>query len=275
MTTTHLFDAYYFQHGCGAPYERAPAWLNFFNSIADRLVREINPPTTLDAGCALGFLVEALRDRGVEAYGLDISEYAIQKVRDDIRPYCAVGSLTQPLPRRYDLITCIEVLEHMPRAEGEQAIAGLCAASDDILFSSTPFDYKEATHFNVQPPEYWAYRFALEGFIRDVDFDATFLTPWAVRFRRNQEPWPRVVSAYERRLWQLSNENHELRNSAANLRGQLAADSASAPERSASTHPPNSIAQTLSRVLAPPGSRRARWLRGLSQWMRPTSHRPA
>lgn len=267
MTTAHLFDAYYFQHGCGEPYERKPIWLNFFAGIADRLVREINPRTTLDAGCALGFLVEALRDRGVEAYGLDISEYAIQRVRDDIRPYCAVGSLTQPLSRRYDLVTCIEVLEHMPRAEGEQAITRLCAASDDILFSSTPLDYNEATHFNVQPPEYWAYRFALEGFVRDLDFDATFLTPWAVRFRRNREPWPRVVSAYERGFWRVWNENQELRKTLAEVRGQLAASHASPPEKT--------VVQALGHMLAPSGSRRARGLAWLSQFVRSRAHRPA
>ena len=67
----------------------------------------------------------------------------------------------------------------------ERAIAHLCQASDDILFSSTPLDYREVTHFNVQPIEYWTYQFALHGFVRDVDFDASFITPWAVRFRRN------------------------------------------------------------------------------------------
>jgi hypothetical protein len=29
----------------------------------------------------MGFLVEALRDRGVNAAGVDISEYAVQQVR--------------------------------------------------------------------------------------------------------------------------------------------------------------------------------------------------
>ena len=92
-----------------------------------------------------------------------------------------------------DLITCIEVVEHMPELEAQKAIANFCQHSDDILFSSTPFDYREATHFNVHPPEYWAELFARQGFLRDVDFEATFLTPWAVRFRRTQPPLPRLV----------------------------------------------------------------------------------
>jgi hypothetical protein len=265
MTTANLFDAYYFQHGCGAPYQRDEVWLNFFGGLADRIAREINPRTALDAGCAMGFLVEALHDRGVEAYGLDVSEYAIQQVREDIKPYCQVGSLTQPLARRYDLITCIEVLEHMPPAESEQAIAHLCATSDDILFSSTPFDYKEATHFNVQPPDYWAYQFALQGFVRDVDFDASFLTPWAVRFRRNHEPWPRVVRDYERRFWTVWKENSDLRSLAAEMRTQLATaeqkvQTLQTEVGRVATSPAWRFIEWLRPRLFPIGSRRERWL---------------
>jgi SAM-dependent methyltransferase len=223
MTDARLFDAYYFQHGCGQPYHRTPAWLSAFAGLADRIVRDLQPRTALDAGCAMGFLVEALRDRGVQAYGVDVSKYALQQVRDDIRPYCWSGSIAEPLPQRYDLITCIEVLEHMSQAESERAIANLCQATDDILFSSTPFDYQEATHFNVQPPEYWAYHFALQGFVRDVDFDASFITQWAVRFRRTIEPWPRIVQDFERRFWLLWKENGDLRSLMMEMRDQLAA----------------------------------------------------
>ncbi len=200
QSDARCFDENYFQHGCGRPYERSPEWLQFFAGIAERIVRDIEPHTVLDAGCAMGFLVEALRERGVEANGIDISEYAIGRVRDDLKPFCRLGSVSDPLPQRYELVVCIEVLEHLPKPEAEKAIANFCASSDDILFSSTPLDYREATHFNVQPPEYWAEQFAVRGFVRGVDFDASFITPWAVRFRRNHEPLPRVLRDYERRF---------------------------------------------------------------------------
>lgn len=218
----HPFDAYYFAHGCGRPYQRNEEWLNFFGSIAERIVSDIQPDTVLDTGCAMGFLVEALRERGVEAFGVDISEYAIQEVTPDIQPYCWVGSVTEPFPRRYDLIVCIEVLEHMKPRASEKALENICRSADDVLFSSTPFDYKEATHFNVQPPEHWAELFARQAFLRDVDYDASFITPWAARFRRKQELLPRVVREYERRFWLLWKENTDLRNLTIEMRDQLA-----------------------------------------------------
>jgi hypothetical protein len=220
-TYASLYDSDYFAEGCGIPYGRNQHWLDFFGKIADRIITEMQPQSVLDAGCAMGILVESLRDRGVEAYGVDISEYAIEQARADIRPYCHVASLTAPLPRRYDLIVCIEVLEHMPQAESEQAIVQICAATDDVLVSTTPLDYKEATHFNVQPPEYWAAHFGRQGFVRDVDFDAGFITPWAVRYRRTREPLYRVAADYERRLWPLLKENVDLRAGLLELRERM------------------------------------------------------
>ena len=158
--STEIFDAHYYAHGCGRPYQRDQEWLDFFDKIAGHIQKEIQPESVLDAGCAMGFLVERLHVRSITAYGVDISEYAIANVHESIQPFCRVGSVSEPFPQRYDLIVSIEVLEHMPKEESELAIANFCRFSDDILFSSTPFDYKEATHFNVQPPEYWAAQFA-------------------------------------------------------------------------------------------------------------------
>jgi SAM-dependent methyltransferase len=217
------FDEYYYAHGCGSPYQRNEEWLHFFGMVADRIVSDIRPGLVLDAGCALGFLVETLRTRGVEAWGVDISEHAILNVYEPIRPFCRVGSISEAFPQRYDLIVSIEVLEHMQRADAEQAIANFCRHTDDVLFSSTPFDYKEATHFNVQSPEAWAEAFARHGFYRDVDFDASFLTPWAVRFRRRSEPRSRLVRDYERKFWLLWKENTDLRKLSVEMREQLAA----------------------------------------------------
>ena len=146
---THLYDKDYYdtyKSASGVPYCRMEPWLSFFAGIAEKIVHEMNPKTVLDVGCAKGFLVEALRDRGVEAFGLDISEYAISECRDDIKPYCWVASAVDPFPLRYDLIVCIEVLEHLPGSHAESAVANLCAHADDILFSSAPDDFTESTH---------------------------------------------------------------------------------------------------------------------------------
>lgn len=220
--TSNLYDEFYFAKGCGEPYERSEVWLNLFSSFADRIQREILPRSVLDAGCAMGFLVEKLRERGIEAWGVDISQYAIGKVAPAIQEFCWVGSITVPFPRRYDLIVSIEVLEHLTSQDAEKAVSNLCAYSDDILFSSTPYDYKEVSHFNVQPVEYWAELFAKDGFYRDVDFNASFITPWTVRYRKSGHPLHRIVRDYERKFWYLWKENTDLRELSLELQNQIA-----------------------------------------------------
>jgi SAM-dependent methyltransferase len=215
--TAPTYDRFYYAHYFGADgneeYKRDDRWLEFFGSIADRIVADIEPRTVLDAGCAMGFLVEALRDRGVEAYGIDVSDYALEQIREDIKPYCSRASVTDPLPQRYDLIVCIETLEHLTPADSERAAANLSAQTDDLLFSSTPSHFKEISHLNVRPPEYWAELFARQGMFHDVDYDpSTYVAPWAVRFRRRHDPAPRVAGDYERLLWRLRSENVGLRD---------------------------------------------------------------
>lgn len=215
------YGAYYYQHDCGIPYERNEHWLKFFGDIADGIIRDLHPTSVLDAGCAMGFLVEALRARGVEAKGIDISEYAISRVDESVRDHCKVASLAEPIEGHFDLIVCIEVLEHLPPAEGDKAMANLCAATDRLLLSTSPNDFGEATHLNVQPPETWSATLAREGFLRDLDHDFIYLTPWAGLYTRRGEPLAETVRRYDRAWWRQRQEVTEVRRALLDAQAKL------------------------------------------------------
>jgi SAM-dependent methyltransferase len=229
MVERPTFDAYYYAHSCGRPYARDEEWLRFFGRIADRIKADTAANRVLDAGCAMGLLVEALVERGIDAHGVDISDYAIGQAAPAVRDRVRVASLTAPLDGRYDLIVCIEVLEHMPPDEARVALANICAHTDDVLFSSSPTDFGETTHVNVQPPEAWAEGFAREGLLRDLDYDASYITPWAVRYRRRSEPVPRVVREYERAAARLAIERNELRQQVVAFDRHVQSEAADAP----------------------------------------------
>jgi cellulose synthase/poly-beta-1,6-N-acetylglucosamine synthase-like glycosyltransferase/glycosyltransferase involved in cell wall biosynthesis len=183
------YDADYYRTGCGSiPYARTDVWLRAFGEVAGEIVRTLHPSRVFDAGCAMGMLVESLRDRGVDAWGADISAYAIANIRPDLRPYCQVRSITEPFGGRFDLVTCIEVLEHMPEQEARAAVEQMATATDVVLFSSTPDDLTEPTHINVHPILYWLKLFGEYGFQPDLIHDAVFAPPHAILFRRTEQP---------------------------------------------------------------------------------------
>jgi SAM-dependent methyltransferase len=204
------------------PYHENSHWKEFFGKVADAMVTQLAPQTVLDAGCAKGFLVAALRERGVDATGFDLSEVAIADAPEVARPHVRVGSLTEPIEGRFDLVTCVEVIEHLDPADAPVAVANLTGAADRVLLSSTPADRHEATHVNVQPPERWSQLFAVNGFHRDFRHDAGYLSPWAVLYRRQAEmSMPDVVFDYERAWSQLRAETIEQRRGLLELQDRL------------------------------------------------------
>ena len=180
------FDAQYYSTGCGRPYGRDAVWLAFFDRIADGIVATVRPGRTLDAGCAWGLLVEALRARGVDAYGFDVSSFAISQVAEAVRAYCWRASATDEIEGRYDLIVCQEIFPHLTEDAGRQAIANFCRHADRVLFSSGAYPPHER-HLNALGPADWEGVFASEGFRRDLSLDASFMTPWAAYYFRTAE----------------------------------------------------------------------------------------
>jgi SAM-dependent methyltransferase len=193
------YDASYYANNLGGIPCRGDSshWRGFFDRIGDTIVARLAPQSVLDAGCGIGLLVRSLRQRGVEAWGIDISEYAVSQVPEDVRAYCSVASITDELERDFDLITCIEVVEHLPPDLGRQAIENLARHTDSILFSSSPDDFDEPTHLNVQPTVYWVEQLGRLGFFRNFDFDAAVIGPHAMHLVRAGQSAADVARDYE------------------------------------------------------------------------------
>jgi glycosyltransferase involved in cell wall biosynthesis len=170
----------------------------------------------------MGLLVESLWDRGVEAWGIDISPYAIGKVRPDMKPYCRVGSLTDPIDGSYALVTCIEVLEHLPAEQARIAAENLTRITDAILFSSSPTDFVEPTHFNVQPNYGWIRIFASLNYAPDITFDASFITPHAILFRKEHQHSNEDVTRLFSEHLRFKTNLHEFHQRIDSLQSQIA-----------------------------------------------------
>lgn len=172
--------------------------------VAQQICEKLAFHTMLDVGCSIGLLVSAMRDASVEAYGIDISEFAIGQVADRDRAYVQAQDVFSPLPesfpRHFDLVTCIEVAEHIDEERAAAFIGRLCELGSIVFFSSTPTDVTDPTHCNVQQQEYWCKLFARNGFWRCLEEDFSFLTPQAMCFVSQTKDIVHIVEEYERSI---------------------------------------------------------------------------
>ena len=83
---------------------------------------ELNGKTVLDVGCGGGILSESMAGLNAQVTGIDLSDKALQVAKlhllesgrqVDYRKI-AVEELAALQPARYDVVTCLEMLEHVP-----------------------------------------------------------------------------------------------------------------------------------------------------------------
>jgi 2-polyprenyl-6-hydroxyphenyl methylase / 3-demethylubiquinone-9 3-methyltransferase len=99
----------------------------------------------LDVGCGGGILAEAMAQRGARVLGIDLSE-ALLEVATLHAAEAGVGieyrnvaaeDLAAERPASFDLITCMEMLEHVPDpAASLRALATLVRPGGDVIVST-------------------------------------------------------------------------------------------------------------------------------------------
>lgn len=92
--------------------------------------------TVLDVGASRGYLVKALRMLSVEAYGYDISEWAVANCDPAVIPYMST-TLDAP-PMSYDFVVSKDCMEHVPEADLRPLLVQLLAATRKALIIIVP-----------------------------------------------------------------------------------------------------------------------------------------
>jgi 2-polyprenyl-3-methyl-5-hydroxy-6-metoxy-1,4-benzoquinol methylase len=121
----------------------------------------------LDVGCAYGFTTRILAGLGYDTCGVDISEYGTKQGKILAGSQFIVCDAQTNLPfttETFDLVTCFDVLEHLPFPE--KAILNMFNVCKGTIVCTTPNkkvekpirklmnDYDE-THTSVKTPLQW------------------------------------------------------------------------------------------------------------------------
>lgn len=135
--------------------------------IAPMLIEWFSPKSVIDIGCGIGSWLKAFMEESItEVLGLD-GEY-VDKTKLLIPETNFIAyNLEQSIriDKKYDLLICLEVAEHLSETRAESFISDLCKISDTILFSAAiPFQGGH-NHVNEQYPNYWINLFAKKNFM--------------------------------------------------------------------------------------------------------------
>ena len=96
---------------------------------------------TLDVGCAFGFFVEAQRELGIDAEGIDVSQTALDHAALGARGHVRYGNLLHRAPFRtgaFDLVSAFETLEHLPPDAVPKALLELRRLTGKYLIATIP-----------------------------------------------------------------------------------------------------------------------------------------
>ena len=116
------------------------------NSIIELIPSDVR--TILDVGCGNGVFLNTLPDK-YHAIGLDSSQEALKYVKTE-----AVKGDIAALPfesKSFDLVTCLEVLEHLPFDTFNKAILELQRVSRKYIIISVPNDQDLDHHLVICP----------------------------------------------------------------------------------------------------------------------------
>ena len=117
-----------------------PLRLNFIDGIVGLQGKRV-----LDVGCGGGILSESMAEKGAEITGIDLGEKALKVaqlhqlesgIQVDYR-LISVEDLAKQQPASFDVVTCMEMLEHVPDPEAVvRACAQLVKPGGSVFFST-------------------------------------------------------------------------------------------------------------------------------------------
>ena len=157
--------------------------------IANLLDRWIETKTVLDLGCGIGTWLRGFAGGG-RRHVFGIESERLDPCHLEVDPNLILHadlSHRLDLHRRFDLVLCLEVAEHLTAEAAEVAVGNCTRHADVVLFSAAIPGQQGHSHLNEQLPEYWVDLFSAQGYavfdiIRPLIWDDRNIPVW---YRQN------------------------------------------------------------------------------------------
>lgn len=122
----------------------------------------LNGKTVLDVGCGGGILSEAMAGLGAHVTGIDLGEAPLAVARLHLKEsgrnvdyrYVSAEDLAAERPATYDVVTCMEMLEHVPDPSSTVAACATLVKPGGHVFFSTINRNPKAWAFAILGAEY-------------------------------------------------------------------------------------------------------------------------
>lgn len=174
MSQGETFGKQFFDNGKKEPWFYKSYSLDelypLFQFVSVALKMRFNPKRVLDVGCAKGFLVKAFREQGIEAWGVDVSEYALSTAPEDVCTYLYRVDLDQnPLPFAdgyFDFVAFLGTIECLDDHDNvlRQIRRVLQPGGSIYLRTTYKTDPQDMIRKNVHSRGYWLREFRRYGF---------------------------------------------------------------------------------------------------------------
>jgi hypothetical protein len=170
------YDAAYFETGRKSNWQGGYTWLLFRGVFTDAAayLAEIFPEARsfLDAGCAKGSLVRALRERGLQAWGFDHSPWAIGHADESAREFLSLANVeTASFDRTFDVTVAMNLLETLTEDQLRAFLARARTWTGQALFAviATPQSSgADRSQVTLRDRDWWQARIREAGWRQDA-----------------------------------------------------------------------------------------------------------
>jgi SAM-dependent methyltransferase len=131
------------------------------------LLEIYRPTSVVDVGCGSGTWLAVSQELGIgDVFGID-GAYVDPLLLEIPSDRFLSTDLAEPLvlSRRFDLVVCLEVAEHLPAASAETLVESLTQLGPVVLFGAAIPHQGGVNHINEQWPEYWTELFRNRGYV--------------------------------------------------------------------------------------------------------------